>query len=68
MTIGIDDFLSWKNEPVTKAYLEAIKLRIEEATEELVANAGEDSSRDSFLRGFIFAYKELQDFKVEGVD
>ena len=61
------EFLDWKTNMITVAYFEAINERIKDATETLVATAGLDSLQDNFHRGFIYAYRELLDFKVEDV-
>ena len=65
--ITASDFQNWKSDPVTQAYFEAIHLRIEDAKEGLASNAGQDPVNDNFSRGFIYAYRELLDFRIDDV-
>lgn len=57
----------WKANQVTRAFFQAAEMRIEDAKEILAGSAGQDSGNDNFFRGFIQAYREMQDFKVEDV-
>lgn len=59
------DFLKWKEDPITRAFYEVIYDRIEDAKNILSYQAGNDSLQDSFYRGFIYAYREFLDFRVE---
>ena len=63
--ISVNEWHDWKSNPVTKAFYEACDFRIEDAKDVLSSSAGIDSSSDSFYRGFIHAYREMLDFKVE---
>lgn len=65
MTITAADFSDWKQNPVTKAFFEAAEYRVEDAKEVLAAQAGMDSDNDNFYRGFIAAYREMEDFRVD---
>lgn len=65
MNISKSEFMDWKSGLVTKAFFEAAQQRIEESKDILAATAGQDSANDSFLRGFIRAYYEMQDFRVD---
>jgi hypothetical protein len=65
--ISQSDFTNWKSDPVTQAYFEAIVYRIEDAKDSLVATAGLDPAADNFNRGFIYAYRELLDFRIDDV-
>jgi hypothetical protein len=62
------EFIDWKSNPVTKAFFEAAKIRIEESKEMLSYSAGLDSMQDRFLAGLIQAYRELQDFRIEDIN
>jgi len=64
----LSDFQNWSMDPVTKAFFEACKIRIEDAKETLAASAGLDAVNDNFNRGFIAAYNEMQDFHVEDLE
>ena len=63
--ISKDEFADWKQQEVTKAFFQAANERIEEAKEILSYEAGKDQENDTFWRGFIFAYREMQEFRVE---
>ncbi len=65
MVITKADFIDWKANHVTKAFFQAAEERVEDCKELLASQAGMDSIQDSFFRGFISAYREMQDFKVE---
>jgi hypothetical protein len=62
------DFLNWQQEPVTQAFYEAMQLRIEDCKDILSSSAGIDQINDNFNRGFIAAYTEALDFRVEDVE
>lgn len=66
--ISTSDFENWKADHVTKAFMDAAEDRVEEAKELLATSAGMDSLNDNYLRGFIQAYREIQDFRVENLD
>jgi len=61
------DFLNWKQDPVTQAFQEAMLIRIEDCRDLLEASAGLDQINDNFNRGFIAAYREALDFRVEDI-
>lgn len=63
--ISLSDYENWKADPVTKSFFEACQTRIEDAKELLVYSAGQDSSQDNFNRGFITAYEEIKEFRVD---
>ena len=63
--VSKEEFLDWKQQDVTKAFFEAANVRVEEAKEVLSYEAGKDSDTDTFWRGFIYAYRELQDFHID---
>lgn len=60
-----EDFLEWKELDVTKAFFAAAAERVEDAKEILANEAGKDPDNDNFFRGFIYAYNEMRDFRVE---
>ena len=53
--ITASDFLDWKSNPVTKAFFEACNERIEDA-------------KDNLLRGFVLAYREMQEFRIDDLE
>jgi hypothetical protein len=59
------DFQDWKLNDVTRAFYHACNQRIEDCKDILAGSAGMDSDTDNFYRGFIAAYTELQDFRVD---
>lgn len=59
-----DDFRLWKSEPITEAFFEACLQRVEDSKEILSSAAGLDPTQDSFMRGFIYAYREIFDFRI----
>ena len=63
-----EEWIDWKANPVTRAFYEACVIRIEDSKEVLATTAGRDQYQDSFMSGFIQAYREMQDFKIEDLD
>ncbi len=59
------EWIDWKNDPVTKEFMIACQYRIEDAMEELAISAGFNSNQDNMIRGMIKAYREIQEFKVD---
>ena len=68
MVITKSEFQQWKENEVTKAFFSAVNIRIAETTELLVLKAGIDPIEDNFLRGFIAAYNEALEFRVEELE
>ena len=67
-TISKEEWLDWKTNTVTRAFFTACNERVEDSKDILATSAGMDSDNDNFMRGFIAAYIEMQDFKVEGIE
>ena len=63
-----EEWIDWKANLVTKAYFQAAQERIEDAKDLLATSAGFDPPQDSFWRGFIQAYRELRDLRIEEVE
>jgi hypothetical protein len=63
-----EDWKNWKQDAVTRLFYSAVDERIEDAKETLANVAGQDPLQDSFYRGFIFAYREMLEFKFEELD
>lgn len=61
----LNDFRNWQLDPVTRAFYEACQTRVQDAKDILATSAGVDTNTDNFYRGFIFAYNEMQEFRVE---
>lgn len=66
--ISKEDFVDWKTNLVTKAFIEATQERVEDAKDILASTAGLNPDQDSFYRGFIQAYREIADFRIEDFD
>lgn len=59
------EWKDWQQLPITQMFYSAVHERIKDATDVLSYSAGLDPAQDNFYRGFIHAYKEMLDFKVE---
>lgn len=60
-----EEFSEWKSMEVTKAFFDACRERVFDAKDILGESAGLDPAYDNYLRGFIKAYEEIRDFKIE---
>jgi len=63
-----EEWNDWKTHDITRAFYQACAFRVEDAKDILGASAGLDSDTDNFYRGFIAAYNEMREFKVEDVE
>ena len=68
MGISKEDWSDWKQLDITKAFYAACRERVEDAKDILGGTAGLDSDTDNFYRGFIAAYVEMREFKVEDME
>jgi len=59
------EFGDWKQDPVTRAFFSAADQRIEDAKDILSVTAGMDVEENNWYRGFIAAYREMQEFRVD---
>ena len=59
------DFDNWRQDSVTKAFYLAMIDRVEEAKEVLSNQAGFNAVEDSYYRGFIRAYREALEFRID---
>ena len=66
--ITASDFIEWKSNPVTRAFFEACNERIEDAKDNLSISAGIDASQDNLVRGIIYAYREMQEFRIDDLE
>jgi len=66
--VSYEEWLDWKQHPVTKAFYSTVLDRIHESKEFLSLSAGLDHASDNMMRGFIRAYNEMLEFKVEKED
>lgn len=63
-----EEWQDWKQNNVTRAYMEVCDLRVQDAKDILSVSAGLDSDTDNFYRGFIAAYQEIKGVRVEDLD
>ena len=66
--ITYSDWLEWRKLPITQLFYEVCRERIEEAKEAAINQCGLDHSQDNFYRGFVYAFREMLEFKVEPED
>jgi len=66
--ISKSEWSDWKANNVTRAFFAAAEERVEDAKDVLADSAGQDSDLDNFYRGFIRAYREMQDFRIEDLE
>lgn len=66
--ISKEEFDGWKSQTVTKAFYAACKERINDAVEVLANEAGLNATQDNFLRGMVYAYREVLSFHVVDED
>lgn len=55
----------WKQDNITRAFFSAADQRIEDAKDILSVTAGMDVEENNWYRGFIAAYREMQEFRVD---
>lgn len=65
MKITKGEWNQWHENIVTQAFFEAAGIRVEDAKDVLAVSAGLEPEQDNFWRGFISAYNEMKEFKVE---
>jgi hypothetical protein len=65
MHITVDDFKSWKQNEVTKAFMKAAQERIFDCVMAMSVQSGLNSNEDNFMRGFVAAYRELENFRID---
>lgn len=63
--ISLGEFQEWKQNEVTKAFMQAGQERIYDALQLLSVQAGMDSVQDNYLRGVIAAYREISEFRID---
>jgi len=66
--IKAQEFYDWKKSPVTQAFMLAAKERIQDAMNVLATTAGLNSIEDNYMRGFIQAYREMEEFRIDDLD
>ena len=63
-----EDWLDWKNSPVTKLFFEAAVERREFVKEELIELAGQDSYRDAYRSGYAKCIEDFLSTDFEEMD
>lgn len=66
--ISASDFQQWRENNVTRAFFNAAQHRIYDAVYSLSVSAGQDAIQDNFTRGFIAAYRELENFRIDDLE
>lgn len=66
--ISPTDFYNWKVDPVTTAFMLAVKERIENAREILTQSAGKDSNEDNYYRGYINGQRDILEVSIEDLE
>lgn len=62
--ISKEDFANWRQDPVTKAFYEALNEQIELAKDELAINQ-ENVYSDDWYKGYIVAVRDVVKFDLE---
>ena len=60
-----EEWNDWKAHSVTRAFYGATIERVEDTMQLLSQSAGIDPVQDNFYRGFIAAYREMRDFRID---
>lgn len=68
MDINKNDWLDWKNNPITLLLYKEMRQRISEAQEILGRTAGLEPLKDRFLVGMVQAFNETLEFEIEWED
>lgn len=63
--VSKEDYMLWRDNYVTRAFMDACRERIEDAKDMLSVEAGLDQNQDNFYRGFIRAYREIEQFRPD---
>ena len=63
--ISYQDFLNWKQDPVTKVVFDAIEDKMEKYKEILVEDAGKEPDSDRFMCGYIRACNDVLNTEYE---
>jgi len=64
-TITKSEWQDWKQNNVTRSFLAAVDMRVEDAKDILSVSAGQEPDQDNYFRGFIAAYREMLEFRVD---
>lgn len=63
MFVNKEQWLSWKEHPVTQALNNQIQDRILECTDKVFSSS--DPEFDRFVKGMVHAFREILEFEVE---
>lgn len=64
-TITKSEWQDWKQNNVTRAFMAAVDMRVDDAKDILSVSAGQEPDQDNYFRGFIAAYREMLEFRVD---
>lgn len=62
------DFVAWKNNPVTKQVFAGLREREQDKAEDLIQAAGLDPLQDRYLSGYIAALRDFYLIEAEDGD
>ena len=60
-----EQWLEWKNHPVTSELREAVRERVNEVTEHVMNSASNTRDFDQFCKGMVRAFTEVLDYKPD---
>ena len=64
--ISYQDFLNWKQDPVTKKFFEDVEDKIEQCKQLLDEDAGKDPESDRYMCGMARAYYNILATEFDG--
>ena len=67
-SITKSEWMDWVTNPITRAFYAACDMRVDDTKEILANSAGLDTVSDNFYRGFITAYNEMKEFRVDDME
>jgi hypothetical protein len=65
MLISRGEWTDWQQHVVTKAFMKAAQERIFDCVMAMSVQAGLNQNEDNFMRGFVAAYRELENFRID---
>lgn len=65
--MNLNDLIDWKRHPVTQAVFSTLNARIDDLTERLVENAGNDPLKDARFSGAILAHRDILNIAYDDI-
>lgn len=66
--MNASDLIDWKRHPVTQAVFSTLQSRVNEMTEYLVNNVGEDPIKDNRYSGAILAHRDILSIAFDDIN